>query len=180
MAHAHIHAHAHACTHARTETHIHTHRRCRWMRWMTAAQPWPLQWRRCWRTCSRQQQRGPLRGLPPLPPPHRPPLHGSNPRWGHSWYTTRRVCVPPQTLCPWGTCRGPVLVLRCLDPGILEWVSSQVMIMLLVGYLTVSVCWPSALHCHPCLTHYSPGNVPNPTPGPLMSTPLVKTGQPSV
>ena len=47
-----------------------------------------------------------------------------------------------------------------------------------VGSITVSVSWPSALHCHPCLTHCSPGNVPNPTP--LMSTPLVKTGQPTI
>ena len=38
----------------------------------------------------------------------------------------------------------------------------------------------SALHCHPCLTHCSPGTVPNPTPGPSMSTPLIKSGQPSM
>ena len=47
------------------------------------------------------------------------------------------------------------------------------------GSLPVSVSWPSALHCPPCLTHCSPGNVPNPTPGPLMSTPLINTGQPT-
>ena len=46
-----------------------------------------------------------------------------------------------------------------------------------VGSLPVSVSWPLALHCHPCLTHCSPGNVPNPTPGPLMSAPLINTGQ---
>ena len=51
-----------------------------------------------------------------------------------------------------------------------------------VGDLTVSVSRPSALHCHPCPTHThcSPGNVPNPTPRTLMSTPLLKTGQPSI
>ena len=47
-----------------------------------------------------------------------------------------------------------------------------------VGSLPVSVSWPSALHCYLCLTHCSPGNVPNPTPGPLMSTALVNTGHP--
>ena len=45
-----------------------------------------------------------------------------------------------------------------------------------VGSLPVSVSWPSALHCYLCLTHCSPGNVPNPTP----STPLVNTGQPTI
>ena len=49
-----------------------------------------------------------------------------------------------------------------------------------VGSLPVSVSWPSALHCYLCLTHCSPGNVPNPTPGPLMSTPFVNTGQPTL
>ena len=49
-----------------------------------------------------------------------------------------------------------------------------------VGSLPVSVSWPSALHCHPCLTHCSPGNVPTPTPGNLMSTPLINTGQPTL
>ena len=44
----------------------------------------------------------------------------------------------------------------------------------------MSVSWPSALHCYLCLTHCSPGNVPNPTPGSLMSTPLVNTGQPTL
>ena len=39
--------------------------------------------------------------------------------------------------------------------------------------LPVSVSWPSVLHCYLCLTHCSPSKVPNPTPGPLMSTPLV-------
>ena len=48
-----------------------------------------------------------------------------------------------------------------------------------VGSLPVSVSRPSALHCYLCLTHHSPGNVPNPTPGPL-STPLVNTGQPTL
>ena len=46
-----------------------------------------------------------------------------------------------------------------------------------VGYLTVSVSWPSALRCNPCPTHCSPGNVPTPTQAPLMDTPSVKTGQ---
>ena len=32
----------------------------------------------------------------------------------------------------------------------------------------------------PVPTHCSPGNVPNPTPGPLMSTPLINTGQPTL
>ena len=50
-----------------------------------------------------------------------------------------------------------------------------------VGSLPVSVSWPSALHCYLCRTHCSPSNVPNPpTPGPLMSTPLVNTGQPTL
>ena len=49
-----------------------------------------------------------------------------------------------------------------------------------VGSLPVSVSWPAALHCYLCLTHCSTGNVPNPTPGPLMSTPLVNTGQPTL
>ena len=49
-----------------------------------------------------------------------------------------------------------------------------------VGSLPVSVSRPSALHCFLFLTHRSPGNVPNPTPGPLMSTPLVNTGQPTL
>ena len=49
-----------------------------------------------------------------------------------------------------------------------------------VGSLPVSVSWPSALHCYLCLTHCSPGNVPNLTPGPLMSTPLVNTGRPTL
>ena len=30
-----------------------------------------------------------------------------------------------------------------------------------VGYLPVSASWPSALHCNPCPTPCSPGNVPN-------------------
>ena len=34
-----------------------------------------------------------------------------------------------------------------------------------VGYLPVSVSWPSALHCNPCPPHCSPGNVPTSTPG---------------
>ena len=46
-----------------------------------------------------------------------------------------------------------------------------------VVYLTVSVSWPSALHCNPCPTPCSPGNVPTPTPAPLMAIPPVKTGQ---
>ena len=45
-----------------------------------------------------------------------------------------------------------------------------------VGSLPVSVSWPSALQCYLCLTHCSP----NPTPGPLISTPLVNTGQPTL
>ena len=49
-----------------------------------------------------------------------------------------------------------------------------------VGSLPVSVSRPSALHCYLCLTHFSPGNVTNPTPGPLMSTPLVNIGQPTL
>ena len=49
-----------------------------------------------------------------------------------------------------------------------------------VGSLPVSVSWPSVLYCYLCPTHGSPGNVPNPTPGPLMSTPLVNTGQPNL
>ena len=32
----------------------------------------------------------------------------------------------------------------------------------------------------PRLTHCSPGNIPNPTPGPLMSTSLVNNGQPTL
>ena len=43
-----------------------------------------------------------------------------------------------------------------------------------VGHLTVSVSWPSALHCNPCPTPCSPGNVPTPT---LMAIPPVKPGQ---
>ena len=47
-----------------------------------------------------------------------------------------------------------------------------------VGSLPVSVSWPSALPCTPCLTPSSPGNVPTPTTAPLMAiTPVVKTGQ---
>ena len=46
--------------------------------------------------------------------------------------------------------------------------------------MMICVSWPSALHCYPCLTHCSPSNVPNPTPGPLMSTPLINTGQPTL
>ena len=46
-----------------------------------------------------------------------------------------------------------------------------------VGYLPVSASWPSALHCNPCPTHCSPGNVPTPTPATLMDIPSVKTGQ---
>ena len=45
-----------------------------------------------------------------------------------------------------------------------------------VGYLTVSVSWPSALHCNSCPTHCSPGNVPTPTPATLMDIPSIKTG----
>ena len=41
-----------------------------------------------------------------------------------------------------------------------------------VGSLPVSVSRPSALLCSLCLTHCSPGNVPNPTPGPLMDITL--------
>ena len=41
-----------------------------------------------------------------------------------------------------------------------------------VGDLTVSVSWPSALHCNPCPTSCSPGNVPTPTPAPLMDITL--------
>ena len=33
-----------------------------------------------------------------------------------------------------------------------------------VGSFPVSVSRPLALHCYLCLTHCSPGNVPNPTP----------------
>ena len=44
----------------------------------------------------------------------------------------------------------------------------------------MNVSCPSALHCYLCLTHCCPGNVPNLTPGPLMSTPLVNTGQPTL
>ena len=40
-----------------------------------------------------------------------------------------------------------------------------------VGSLPVSVSWPLALHCYLCLTHCSLGNVPNPTPGPLIVHP---------
>ena len=40
-----------------------------------------------------------------------------------------------------------------------------------VGNLMVSVSWPSALHCNPCPTPCSPGNV-NPTPAPLMDITL--------
>ena len=32
----------------------------------------------------------------------------------------------------------------------------------------------------PVSSHCSPGNDPNPTPGPLMSTPLINTGQPTL
>ena len=43
--------------------------------------------------------------------------------------------------------------------------------------LTWVLCVLQMLFCgSPC----SPGNVPNPTPGPLMSTPLVNTGQPTL
>ena len=41
-----------------------------------------------------------------------------------------------------------------------------------VGNLTVSVSWPTALHCSLCPTSCSPGNVPTPTPAPLMAIPL--------
>ena len=43
---------------------------------------------------------------------------------------------------------------------------------------TVSVSWPSALHCNPC-PHCSPGNVPSPHPNSstLMDIPSVKTGK---
>ena len=46
--------------------------------------------------------------------------------------------------------------------------------------LSAYASWPSAWHCYLCLTHCSPGNVPNPTPGPLISTSLVNTGQPTL
>ena len=46
-----------------------------------------------------------------------------------------------------------------------------------VGNLTVSVSWPSALHCIPCRTPCSPGNVPTPTPITLMAITPVNTGQ---
>ena len=36
----------------------------------------------------------------------------------------------------------------------------------------MSVSWPSALHCNPCPTPCSPGNVPTPTPAPLMDITL--------
>ena len=62
----------------------------------------------------------------------------------------------------------------------LTYASTQPHAYAYVGSLPVSVSWPSALHCYLCLTHCSPGNVPNPTPGPLMSTPLVNTGQPTL
>ena len=43
--------------------------------------------------------------------------------------------------------------------------------------LTVRISWPSALHCHPCHTPCSPGNVPTPTPATLMDIPCIRTGQ---
>ena len=47
------------------------------------------------------------------------------------------------------------------------------LLVVVVGSLPVSVSWPSALHCDPCLTHCSPGNVPNPNPGVHPSSILV-------
>ena len=41
-----------------------------------------------------------------------------------------------------------------------------------VGYLAVRFSWPSALHCNPCPAPCSPGNLPNPTPEPLMDITL--------
>ena len=41
-----------------------------------------------------------------------------------------------------------------------------------VGYLAVRFSWPSALHCNPCPAPCSPGNVPTPTPAPLMDITL--------
>ena len=46
-----------------------------------------------------------------------------------------------------------------------------------VDYLPVSVAWPSALHCNPCPTHCSRGNVPTPTPATLMDLPLSNVKQ---
>ena len=48
----------------------------------------------------------------------------------------------------------------CKHTGIRIWRGCPVE----VGYST----WPSALHCNPCPAPCSPGNVPHPTPGPLM------------
>ena len=46
-----------------------------------------------------------------------------------------------------------------------------------VGHLTLDVSWPSALHCNPCPTNRSHGNVPTRTPATMMDIPSVKTGQ---
>ena len=48
-------------------------------------------------------------------------------------------------------------------------------------FFIILLQYTQALHCYlRLLAHRSPGNVPNPTPGPLMSTPLINTGQPTL